>query len=204
MKRSLFTKRIISLAVIASLILSAASCSSDNGGERETTTAETTTTSAETTAEETSSETSEETSEETTTIEVTTEETTSETAVETTWETTLVDDPVIDEFTDPEVRYRASLYISDGYRVEAIGENSSFAADGMTEGFAAIAEGDTPFTSDYVFKFPDRETLDAFLADFDGGNFGPIEWMNDYNFSFAEGRGLGTRMDNNVLILVID
>jgi hypothetical protein len=185
--------------------MSVASCSSNSAGERETTTTAATT--EETTAtseEETSEETTEETSEETTTIEETTEETTSETTVETTWETTLVDDPVIDEFTDPEVRYRASLYISDGYRVEAIGENSSLAADGMTEGFAAIAEGDTPFTSDYVFKFPDRETLDAFLADFDGGSFGPVEWMNDYNFSFAEGRGLGTRMDNNVLILVID
>ena len=200
MKRTLFNKRLAALLIISALMLSSASCSSDNEGARETTTTDATTTEATTTVEETS----EETSEETTTIEETTEETTSETTVETIWETTLVDDPVIDEFTDPEVRYRASLYISDGYRVEAIGENSSFAADGMTEGFAAIAEGDTPFTSDYVFKFPDRETLDAFLADFDGGNFGPVEWMNDYNFSFAEGRGLGTRMDNNVLILVID
>lgn len=200
------SKRIIALVLSCVLVMSVASCSSNSEGERETTTTaatteETTATSEEETSEETSEET---TAEETTTIEETTEETTSETTVETTWETTLVDDPVIDEFTDPEVRYRASLYISDGYRVEAIGENSSLAADGMTEGFAAIAEGDTPFTSDYVFKFPDRETLDAFLADFDGGSFGPVEWMNDYNFSFAEGRGLGTRMDNNVLILVID
>lgn len=203
------SKRIIALVLSFVLVMSFVSCSSNGEGERETTTAstteETTVTSEEETSEETSEETTaEETTAEETTAETTVEETTSETTVETTWETTLVDDPVIDEFTDPEVRYRASLYISDGYRVEAIGENSSFAADGMTEGFAAIAEGDTPFTSDYVFKFPDRETLDAFLADFDGGSFGPVEWMNDYNFSFAEGRGLGTRMDNNVLILVID
>ena len=205
MKKAIATKRLVAAILATALMVSVVSCSSgsnnDNDEEETTTTVETTT--EETT---TAEETSEETTASETTTEVTTEETTEETTVETTEETTLVDDPVIDEFEDPEVRYWASWYISNGYTVRAIGEGSTFVPEvGMVEGFAAIQEGDIMYTFDFVFKFEDRESVDAFIDEIDGGSdFSPVERIDDNNFTFAEGHGVGTVSENNVVVLVIE
>jgi len=201
MKKAIAIKRLTAVILATALMGSVVSCSSNSSIDNDE---EETTTTVETTTEETT--TAEETSEETTTTEATTEESTEETTVETTEETTLIDDPVIDEFEDPEVRYWASWYISNGYMVQAIGEGSTLdPGTGMVEGFAAILEGDNMFVFDFVFKFGDRESVDAFIDKIDGGaTYGPVEMTDDYNFTFAEGHGVGTISENNVVVMVIE
>ena len=206
MKKAIELKKLAALVLAASLMVSVAACSSDsdNSDEEE----ETTTTTVETTTEETT--TSEETSEETTTTEETTEETSEETTTETSEETTLIDDPEVEMYNDPEVRSWASWYISNGYDIEYMdfeaGESWWGEGTNMVEGFAAAEGGDNLFTLDYVMKFPDHETADAFLNELDGSDFGTVTRTEhgdgSCEFEVEGGMWYGSLSVNNVIVFV--
>ena len=200
MKKAIDLKKLTAFILAAALMVSVVSCSSDNDSDEE----EEETTTVETTEEETT--TTEETSEETTTSETTTEETT----VETTVETTLIDDPQIDDYSDPEVRYWASWYISNGYDIEYMdheaGESWWGEGTNMVEGFGAADAGDNLFTIDYVMKFPDYESADAFLNELDESDFGDLERTENGDgsctFEIEGGLWTGSLSTNNVVVLV--
>lgn len=198
-------RKITALILIGTLIVSAASCSSNDEDSRETTTA---TTSEETTTATTTEETTEEpTASEETTVEITTEESVEETAADSGIDVSVADDdPELTEFTDPEVRQWARWYLDQGYRVQALSDESTLGpGTGMVEGFAAIADGDSMYEYDFVFDFPDYESAAAFFDKLDGSsNFGPITMSDDYNFTFADGHGTATMSENYVLVMVIE
>lgn len=178
MKKNIFLNKLTATLLAAALTVSMASCSSDNNENEET---ETTTTVEETTAEETTAtETSEETSEETTTAEETTEAPAEETTDATAEETVITtqDDPDTAMYTDPEVRNRARWYIDNGYYVEYMdhdnGESWWGEGTNLVEGFGAAEDDDSFLTIDYVMKFPDYETANAFLDRLDGSDFGNV------------------------------
>ena len=206
MKKAILLKKITSGALAAALMLSLVSCSSDNDNEEEDET---------TTTVETTEETSDETSEETTTVETTTEETTTAeetTVAETSEETaiTTVDDPDTAEYTDPEVRNRARWYLDNGYDLEYMGHDDAESWWGqgtnIEEGFAAAEPGDNIFTIDYVMKFPDHESADAFLNQLDGSDFGTMVRTDNADgsctFELSDGAWTGTLSANNVLEMV--
>lgn len=206
MKKAIEIKKLAASVLAASLMMSVAACSSDSDSSDEE--EETTTTTVETTTEETA--TSEETSEETTTTEETTEETSEETTVETSEETTLIDDPEVEMYNDPEVRSWASWYISNGYDIEYMdfdaGESWWGEGTNMVEGFAAAEGGDNLFTLDYVMKFPDHETADAFLNELDGSDFGTVTRSENgdgsCSFEVEGGMWYGSLSTNNVIVFV--
>ena len=210
MKKTIIVKRLTAAVLAATLMVSVASCSSDSE-EEETTATE------ETTAEETTS--AEESSEETTTTEETTEEMTEETTEETTEvtaaetsETTfaIIDDPEVNVYTDDEVRMWASWYINNGYDIEYMDHDGaeSWWGDGtnIVEGFAAAEAGDNLFTLDYVMKFPDYESADAFLNELDGSDFGDVVRTENGDgsctFEVEGGMWSGSLSTNNVIVFV--
>ena len=208
MKKAIDLKKLTAFILAAALMVSVVSCSSDNDSDEE----EEETTTVETTEEETTTteETSEETTTSETTTEATTETTTEETTVETTVETTLIDDPQIDDYSDPEVRYWASWYISNGYDIEYMdheaGESWWGEGTNMVEGFGAADAGDNLFTIDYVMKFPDYESADAFLNELDESDFGDLERTENGDgsctFEIEGGLWTGSLSTNNVVVLV--
>ena len=209
MKKAIIIKRLTAMLLAASIMVSVVSCSSENDNEEEEETA-TTTTEETTTAEETTA------SEETTTAESTAEETTEETTVETTAETTsettfaIIDDPEVNVYTDDEVKMWASWYISNGYDIEYMdfeaGESWWGEGTNMIEGFAAAEGGDNLFTLDYVMKFPDHETADAFLNELDGSDFGTVTRSENgdgsCSFEVEGGMWYGSLSTNNVIVFV--
>lgn len=209
MKKAIIIKRLTAMLLAASIMVSVVSCSSENDNEEEEETA-TTTTEETTTAEETT------VSEETTTAESTAEETTEETTVETTAETTsettfaIIDDPEVNVYTDDEVKMWASWYISNGYDIEYMdfeaGESWWGEGTNMVEGFAAAEGGDNLFTLDYVMKFPDHETADAFLNELDGSDFGTVTRLENgdgsCSFEVEGGMWYGSLSTNNVIVFV--
>ncbi len=209
MKKAIIIKRLTAMLLAASIMVSVVSCSSENDNEEEEETA-TTTTEETTTAEETTA------SEETTTAESTAEETTEETTVETTAETTsettfaIIDDPEVNVYTDDEVKMWASWYISNGYDIEYMdfeaGESWWGEGTNMVEGFAAAEGGDNLFTLDYVMKFPDHETADAFLNELDGSDFGTVTRSENgdgsCSFEVEGGMWYGSLSTNNVIVFV--
>jgi len=206
MKKAIDLKKLTAFVLAAALMVSVVSCSSDNDNDNDE---EEETTTVETTEEETTTTTAE-TSEETTTTEATTEETTEETTVETTVETTLIDDPQIDDYNDPEVKYWASWYLSNGYEIEYMdyeaGESWWGEGTNMVEGFAAGTSNDSIFSLDYVMKFPDYESADAFLNELDGSDFGDLERSENGDgsctFEIEGGLWTGTLSTNNVIVFV--
>ena len=209
MKKAIIIKRLTAMLLAASIMVSVVSCSSENDNEEEEETA-TTTTEETTTAEETTA------TEETTTAESTAEETTEETTVETTAETTsettfaIIDDPEVNVYTDDEVKMWASWYISNGYDIEYMdfeaGESWWGEGTNMVEGFAAAEGGDNLFTLDYVMKFPDHETADAFLNELDGSDFGTLTRSENgdgsCSFEVEGGMWYGSLSTNNVIVFV--
>lgn len=218
MKRATLLKRFGAGLIATALMTSFAACSSDSDKdsdkEEETTVVETTAeeTTEESVAEETSleetttvEETTVETSEETTTTEATTEETTEAT-------TTVIDDPAVAMYSDPEVKEWALKYINNGFHVEYMdhdgGESFWGTGTNMVEGFGAGDDGDSLFTLDYVMKFPDHETADAFLTELDGSAFGHVERTDNGDgsctFEIEGGMWTGSVSVNNVLVLIFN
>ena len=203
MKKNLLAKKFTASVIAASLVMGIASCSS-NGTKEETTAAETTT---ETETEET---TTAESSEETTTESVaeTTTETTEETTAETSDESNSASgNPEVDEYTDPEVRKWAQWYLDEGYMIRTIGDESFFGPHSdMVEGFAAGTEDDNILTLDFVMKFPDYDSVDAYLNRVDEGKRGPVvrtaNGDGSYEIDIFNGVWTGTLSANNVLRLV--
>ena len=195
MKKNLLAKKFTAAVIAASLVASAASCSS-NGKKEETTAAETTTEAA--TEETTTAESSEETTTETT------EETTAETSDES---NSASGNPEVDEYTDPEVRKWAQWYLDEGYMIRTIGDESFFGPHSdMVEGFAAGTEDDNILTLDFVMKFPDYDSVDAYLNRVDEGKRGPVVRTDNgdgsYEIDIFNGIWTGTLSANNVLRLV--
>ena len=203
MKKNLLAKTFTAAVIAASLVASAASCSS-NGKKEETTAAETTTEA------ETEETTTAESSEETTTESVaeTTTETTEETTAETSDESNSAsENPEVDEYTDPEVRKWAQWYLDEGYMIRTIGDESFFGPHSdMVEGFAAGTEDDNILTLDFVMKFPDYDSVDAYLNRVDEGKRGPVvrtaNGDGSYEIDIFNGIWTGTLSANNVLRLV--
>jgi hypothetical protein len=203
MKKSLLAKKFTAVVIAASLVTSVASCSS-NGKKEETTAAETTTEA------ETEETTTAESSEETTTESVaeTTTETTEETTAETSDESNSAgDNPEVDEYTDPEVRKWAQWYLDEGYMIRTIGDKSFFGPHSdMVEGFAAGTEDDNILTLDFVMKFPDYDSVDAYLNRVNEGKRGPVvrtaNGDGSYEIDIFNGIWTGTLSANNVLRLV--
>ena len=203
MKKNLLAKKFTAAVIAASLVASVASCSS-NGKKEETTAAETTTEAEteETTTAESSEETTTESITETTTE--TTEETTSETSDES---NSAGGNPEVDEYTDPEVRKWAQWYLDEGYMIRTIGDESFFGPHSdMVEGFAAGTEDDNILTLDFVMKFPDYDSVDAYLNRVDEGKRGPVvrtaNGDGSYEIDIFNGVWTGTLSANNVLRLV--
>ena len=204
MKKNLLAKKFTAAVIAASLVTSVASCSS-NGKKEETTAAETTTEAAteETTTAESSEETTTESVAETTTTE-TTEETTAETSDES---DSAGENPEVDEYSDPEVRKWAQWYLDEGYMIRTIGDESFFGPHSdMVEGFAAGTEDDNILTLDFVMKFPDYDSVDAYLNRVDEGKRGPVvrtaNGDGSYEIDIFNGIWTGTLSANNVLRLV--
>lgn len=203
MKKNLLAKKFTAAVIAASLVTSVASCSS-NGKKEETTAAETTTEA------ETEETTTAESSEETTTESVaeTTTETTEETTAETSDESNSASgNPEVDEYTDPEVRKWAQWYLDEGYMIRTIGDESFFGPHSdMVEGFAAGTEDDNILTLDFVMKFPDYDSVDAYLNRVDEGKRGPVvrtaNGDGSYEIDIFNGIWTGTLSANNVLRLV--
>ncbi|MCR5529991.1 MAG: hypothetical protein K6F49_12325 [Saccharofermentans sp.] len=199
MKKTIIVKRLTAAVLAATLMVSVASCSSDSEEEETTTT---TTTASEETSEETT--TTEETTEETS------EETSSESSEETSSEETVIDDPEVAMYNDPEVRSWASWYINNGYDIEYMDHEAgeSFWGEGtnMVEGFGAAEPGDNLFTIDYVMKFPDYESADAFLNELDGSDFGDVVRTENGDgsctFEVEGGMWYGSLSTNNVIVFV--
>ena len=218
MKKKILLKRLFACVLAASLMASVAACSSDRDtgrDEEEETAVETSeeTTTEEETSEESTEETTEETSEETTeeTTEETSEETTEAASEETSEETTTeVIDPAVAMYNDPEVREWALRYINDGYEIDYMdhdaGESWWGPGTNMVEGFAAGETGDNIFILDYVMKFPDYETADAFLTELDDSGFGNVVRTENGDgsctFVIDDGMWTGSLSTNNVIVLV--
>ena len=203
MKKNLLAKKFTAAVIAASLVTSAASCSS-NGKKEETTAAETTTEAA--TEETTTAESSEETTTES--VAETTTETTEETTAETSDESNSASgNPEVDEYTDPEVRKWAQWYLDEGYMIRTIGDESFFGPHSdMVEGFAAGTEDDNILTLDFVMKFPDYDSVDAYLNRVNEGKRGPVvrtaNGDGSYEIDIFNGIWTGTLSANNVLRLV--
>jgi uncharacterized cupredoxin-like copper-binding protein len=203
MKKNLLAKKFTAVVIAASLVASAASCSS-NGKKEETTAAETTTEAA--TEETTTAESSEETTTES--VAETTTETTEETTAETSDESNSAgENPEVDEYSDPEVRKWAQWYLDEGYMIRTIGDESFFGPHSdMVEGFAAGTEDDNILTLDFVMKFPDYDSVDAYLNRVDEGKRGPVvrtaNGDGSYEIDIFNGIWTGTLSANNVLRLV--
>ena len=203
MKKNLLAKKFTAAVIAASLVTGIASCSS-NGKKEETTAAETTTEA------ETEETTTAESSEETTTESVaeTTTETTEETTAETSDESNSAgENPEVDEYTDPEVRKWAQWYLDEGYMIRTIGDESFFGPHSdMVEGFAAGTEDDNILTLDFVMKFPDYDSVDAYLNRVNEGKRGPVvrtaNGDGSYEIDIFNGIWTGTLSANNVLRLV--
>ena len=203
MKKNLLAKKFTAAVIAASLVTSVASCSS-NGKKEETTAAETTTEA------ETEETTTAESSEETTTESVaeTTTETTDETTAETSDESNSAgENPEVDEYSDPEVRKWAQWYLDEGYMIRTIGDESFFGPHSdMVEGFAAGTEDDNILTLDFVMKFPDYDSVDAYLNRVNEGKRGPVvrtaNGDGSYEIDIFNGIWTGTLSANNVLRLV--
>lgn len=203
MKKNLLAKKFTAAVIAASLVTSVASCSS-NGKKEETTAAETTTEA------ETEETTTAESSEETTTESVaeTTTETTEETTAETSDESNSAgENPEVDEYSDPEVRKWAQWYLDEGYMIRTIGDESFFGPHSdMVEGFAAGTEDDNILTLDFVMKFPDYDSVDAYLNRVNEGKRGPVvrtaNGDGSYEIDIFNGIWTGTLSTNNVLRLV--
>lgn len=203
MKKNLLAKKFTAAVIAASLVTSVASCSS-NGKKEETTAAETTTEA------ETEETTTAESSEETTTESVaeTTTETTEETTAETSDESNSAgENPEVDEYSDPEVRKWAQWYLDEGYMIRTIGDESFFGPHSdMVEGFAAGTEDDNILTLDFVMKFPDYDSVDAYLNRVNEGKRGPVvrtaNGDGSYEIDIFNGIWTGTLSANNVLRLV--
>lgn len=204
MKKNLLAKKFTAAVIAASLVTGIASCSS-NGKKEETTAAETTTEAKteETTTAESSEETTTESVAETTTTE-TTEETTAETSDES---NSAGENPEVDEYSDPEVRKWAQWYLDEGYMIRTIGDESFFGPHSdMVEGFAAGTEDDNILTLDFVMKFPDYDSVDAYLNRVNEGKRGPVVRTDNgdgsYEIDIFNGIWTGTLSANNVLRLV--
>ena len=203
MKKNLLAKKFTAAVIAASLVTSVASCSS-NGKKEETTAAETTTEAA--TEETTTAESSEETTTES--VAETTTETTEETTAETSDESNSASgNPEVDEYTDPEVRKWAQWYLDEGYMIRTIGDESFFGPHSdMVEGFAAGTEDDNILTLDFVMKFPDYDSVDAYLNRVNEGKRGPVvrtaNGDGSYEIDIFNGIWTGTLSANNVLRLV--
>ena len=203
MKKNLLAKKFTAAVIAASLVTSVASCSS-NGKKEETTAAETTTEA------ETEETTTAESSEETTTESVaeTTTETTEETTAETSDESNSAgENPEVDEYSDPEVRKWAQWYLDEGYMIRTIGDESFFGPHSdMVEGFAAGTEDDNILTLDFVMKFPDYDSVDAYLNRVNEGKRGPVvrtaNGDGSYEIDIFNGIWTGTLSANNVLRLI--
>ena len=178
MKKSLISQKITAVILASALVMGVVSCSSGKSGKSDETTA------AETTEAETVTEESSEDTAEDTTVETTTEETTTETSEESDVAT---GDPEIDQFEDPEVRKWAKYYLDE-------------------EGFAAGTEDDNILTLDFVMKFPDYESVDAYLNRVNEGKRGPVvrtaNGDGSYDIDIYDGVWTGTLSANNVLRLV--
>ena len=140
------------------------------------------------------------------------EETTTETTEETTAETSdesnsASGNPEVDEYTDPEVRKWAQWYLDEGYMIRTIGDESFFGPHSdMVEGFAAGTEDDNILTLDFVMKFPDYDSVDAYLNRVNEGKRGPVvrtaNGDGSYEIDIFNGIWTGTLSANNVLRLV--
>ena len=203
MKKNLLAKKFTAAVIAASLVTGIASCSS-NGKKEKTTAAETTTEAA--TEETTTAESSEETTTES--VAETTTETTEETTAETSDESNSASgNPEVDEYTDPEVRKWAQWYLDEGYMIRTIGDESFFGPHSdMVEGFAAGTEDDNILTLDFVMKFPDYDSVDAYLNRVNEGKRGPVvrtaNGDGSYEIDIFNGIWTGTLSANNVLRLV--
>lgn len=198
MKKSLISQKITAVILASALVMGVVSCSSGKSGKSDETTA------AETTEAETVTEESSEDTAEDTTVETTTEETTTETSEESDVAT---GDPEIDQFEDPEVRKWAKYYLDEGYKIREIGDESFFGPHSdMVEGFAAGTEDDNILTLDFVMKFPDYESVDAYLNRVNEGKRGPVvrtaNGDGSYDIDIYDGVWTGTLSANNVLRLV--
>ena len=200
--------KIISILLIASLSISAASCSSKT--EESTASSETTTASA---VSETATETSKET---TATSETTTEETTSsdETDTEETEATTFTppeaspDDPDLAEYTCDDVRDYARYYMDQGEYVEYMRPEDAESFWGVEyniiEGFAHMNDNDNLFSMDFVIKFTDKEAADEFLNNLDASDYGPVVVtdMGSYeSIDIGNGYGYATLNSDNLLVM---
>ena len=203
-------KKVLAIALAAAVLVSAASCSSSDGKE-DRSDSDVTTAEEKTSAEETEEETVAESSEDTTTA--TTEQTTEETTTTTTEETTtVIDDPDVAMYNDPDVRAWAKWYLDNGYFVEYMSYEDSEGYWGKgtncIEGFAAGTDNDNLLTLDYVMKFSDSESVDAFITTLDENGWAPIEKYpqgdGSCNYSIAGGIWTATVSSSNVLRIVCE
>lgn len=204
-------KKITAIILAAAMLVSVASCSSSGGkNDDDRTKPDETTAEAKTSAgdsEETVAESIEET---TTTAEETTEETTTATTTEET--TTIIDDPDVAMYYDPDVRAWAKWYLDQGYYVEYMSyeDSEGFWGKGTNciEGFAAGTDDDNLLTLDYVMKFKDRESAEAFITTLEENGWDPIESYpqgdGSCNYSIAGGIWSATLSSTDVLRIVFE